>query len=128
MSFSLTKEAIIGQRKTVTRRQGWAKLKVGSIIQPIEKGMGLKKGEKQKLLGCPIIITSIEEEAIEEITIDDVACEGFDGFTTEQFIAMYCKANKVKPSEMCRVIRFEYVEKLELHDAAYQEYLLTHSE
>ncbi len=112
MSFSLTKEEVLLQRKTVTRRQGWAHFKEGQVIQPIEKGMGLKKGEKQKLLGCPIRITSIHVEPIEEINSDDVVLEGFQDFSIEQFIAMYCKANKVKPSEACRVIRFEYTEPM----------------
>jgi hypothetical protein len=116
MSFSLTKEAIITQRKTVTRRQGWSNLKVGDIIQPIEKGMGLKKGEKQKLLGCPIVITSIELEPIEAIEIYDVVLEGFHDFTTEEFINMYCKANKVKPYQDCHVIRFDYTEPLTLEE------------
>ena len=116
MSFSLTTEAIILQKKTVTRRQGWAHLKVGQIIQPIEKGMGLKKGEEQQLIGCPIIITSIEVEPIEMIDKDDVVLEGFDDLTQEEFIHMYCKANKVKPSDDCRVIRFEYTQPLTMED------------
>lgn len=112
MSFSLTKRQIANQEKTVTRRQGWTNLKVGDIIQPIEKGMGLKKGQKQQLIGCPIIITAITSEPIEQIGIEDVVLEGFQDMSVEQFILMYCKANKVKPSDSCRRIAFDYTEPL----------------
>jgi hypothetical protein len=54
MSFSLTTDQVLAQTKTVTRRFGWDSLKPGDIIQPIRKGMGLKRGQKQELLGCPI--------------------------------------------------------------------------
>lgn len=53
MSFMLTKEQVLNQTKDVTRRNGWAFLKPGDLIQPVEKCMGLKKGEKQVLLGGP---------------------------------------------------------------------------
>lgn len=109
MAFSLTKDAILSQRKTVTRRQGWANLQSGMLIQPIEKGMGLKKGEKQKLLGGPIRVRNVRMEPIEAITKEDVIAEGFGGFTPEQFISIYCKANKVKPYDKCVRIEFEYV-------------------
>lgn len=122
MSFSMTKRAVIGQRKTITRRQGWARLKSGDLIQPIEKGMGLKKGEKQKLLGCPIRILSVRWEPIEAIDSDDVVLEGFVDMSTEEFISMYCKANRVKPSDYCRRIEFEYTELLSVSEAAYREY------
>lgn len=118
MSFALTTEAMKLQTKTMTRRQGWAQLKVGQLIQPIEKGMGLQKGEKQVTIGCPIIITDIYVEPIEDITDDDVVLEGFPNLSREEFIAMYCRANKVKPHEDCRVICFEYTEPLSIHDQA----------
>ena len=122
MSFALTKSAVIGQRKTITRRQGWANLKVGELIQPIEKGMGLKKGQKQKTLGCPIRILSIRQEPIEAIDQADVLLEGFFNMTPEEFISMYCKANRVLPSEYCRRIEYEYTEALPVSEAAYREY------
>jgi len=116
MSFSLTKEAVLLQNKTITRRQGWAKLKVGQLVQPIEKGMGLKKGEKQKLIGCPIRIRDIRWEPIEAITPSDVVLEGFPDMSVEEFIFMYCKANKVKPSDFCRRIWYEYTVPLTIEE------------
>lgn len=121
MSFSLTQAQIIGQRKTVTRRQGWASLQPGDFIQPIEKGMGLKKGEKQKLLGCPIEILEVTWTPIEDIDIADVVLEGFMDMSVEEFIHFYCKANKAKPSDYCRRISFMYTEELSDNEAVRQE-------
>jgi hypothetical protein len=72
MSFALTTEQILNRSKTVTRRFGWDFLKPGDQVQPIRRGMGLKKGEKQELLGCPIEVVSIRKERIDAILSDDV--------------------------------------------------------
>ena len=45
MSFAMTTEAVRNQTKTVTRRFGWWFLKPGDMVQPVEKAMGLRKGE-----------------------------------------------------------------------------------
>lgn len=113
MSFSLTTEAIQTKDKTVTRSQGWSQLRVGDLIQPIEKGMGLKKGEKQVLIGKPIVILEITTDEIQAIDLADVRREGFPDMSVEEFIHMYCKANKVKPWDRCRRICFDYLEDLE---------------
>ena len=67
ISFTLTIEQVRSQTKWVTRRIGWDNLKAGDRLQPIEKGMGLKKGERQTLLGSPIEVVSIRKEAISAI-------------------------------------------------------------
>ena len=46
MSFALTKSQIIDQSKDVTRRLGWDFLRVGDLLQPVEKCMGLRPGEQ----------------------------------------------------------------------------------
>ncbi|OBX17737.1 MULTISPECIES: ASCH domain-containing protein [Bizionia] len=108
MSFALTKAQILNQTKTVTRRNGWKNLKVGDLIQPIEKGMGLKKGEKQVLLGCPIKIIAIGQERLYQITQSEVNKEGFPCRTKEFFIEMFCKANKCDRRQSVTRIEFEY--------------------
>ena len=50
MSFMLTTNQIIDETKDVTRRNGWENLKPGDRLRAVEKAMGLKKGEKQRLL------------------------------------------------------------------------------
>lgn len=109
MSFMLTPAQIMAQNKTVTRRQGWRHLKVGDLIQPVKKGMGLSKGEKVEKLGGPIRITDIRREPISSITLDDCVREGFPWMNPADFILMYCKANKCTASALCTRISFEYV-------------------
>lgn len=111
MSFSMTKEQVKNQTKTVTRRNGWLKAKPGDIIQPIEKGMGLKKGEKQVKIGPPIRILHVDREPINHIRYwpADLIKEGFDNMSVSDFMVMYCKANKCKPSDYCTRIEYEYL-------------------
>lgn len=109
MSFALTKEQMINQTKTVTRRNGWSNLKEGDLIQPVEKCMGLKKGEKQILIGQPIKIKSISVQRLYQITIDDLNREGFPWMNKETFISMYCKANKCDRNQQVNRIEFEFI-------------------
>ena len=109
ISFTLTIEQVRSQTKWVTRRIGWANLKAGDRLQPIEKGMGLKKGESQTLLGCPIEIVSIRKEPIEAITPSDVVAEGFPDWTTAEFIEFICVKNKCKPDTIVNRIEFKYL-------------------
>jgi len=46
-------------KKCITRRQGWSNVKPGQKLQPIVKGMGLKKGEKVEKIGSLIEVISI---------------------------------------------------------------------
>ena len=109
MSFAMTVEQVRDQSKTVTRRQSWDSLKPGTLLQPVVKGMGLKKGEKVEKIGGLIRVYSIQKDRIADISRDDVIREGFPGISNLEFIEMYCQANKVKPSDVCNRIEFEYV-------------------
>ena len=109
ISFTLTIEQVRCQTKTITRRIGWDSLKVGDRLQPIEKGMGLKKGETQTLLGCPIEIVNIKKGPIESITPSDVIAEGFPLWTTAEFIEFICSKNKCRPDTIVNRIEFRYL-------------------
>ena len=50
MSFALTVEPMRQHLKGVTRRYGWDDIKVGDLLQAVEKCQGLKKGEHVKKL------------------------------------------------------------------------------
>lgn len=113
MSFALTIEQVRNQTKTVTRRQGWADLKPGDVVQPVEKCMGLRRGEKQVTIGDLVRVLSNTPEPIEDIPEEDLIKEGFPDLTTEEFIAMYCQANRVNRKEACNRIEFEYLVPLE---------------
>lgn len=110
MSFALTTDQIKNQTKTVTRRNGWKNLKPGDLIQPVVKCMGLQKGEKQELIGKPIKVISISVQRLYQITKTDLIKEGFPNMTTEDFITLYCKANKCDRKEQVNRIEFEYTD------------------
>ncbi|MCK5640641.1 MAG: hypothetical protein KAJ19_07585 [Gammaproteobacteria bacterium] len=109
MSFALTTEQVRNQTKTVTRRQGWANLKPGILLQPVVKGMGLKKGEKVEKIGGLIRVLSVRREMIWPISSFDLVREGFPEMSRDDFVRMYCTANKVLASDYCHRIEFEYV-------------------
>jgi len=109
MSFMLTTEQVKNRTKTVTRRTGWRFLQPGDIVNAVEKGMGLKKGEKIKHI-CQIRIKSIHwGEPLYKITQEDCIKEGFPEMSPDDFIDMFCRHNKVWA--MCPVnrIEFEYI-------------------
>jgi hypothetical protein len=108
MSFSITTKQARNKTKTVTRRIGWWFLKPGDIVQQVEKGMGLKKGEKVKKIHL-IKIKSVRPEPLYNIDKADCAREGFPGWTPGEFIRMFCTHNKCKSHTEVNRIEFEYI-------------------
>lgn len=108
MSFAMTTEQFNDKSKTVTRRFGWWFLKPGDVICGVEKGMGLKPGEKVKRLGL-IEIVSVRKEPLNRITQSDVIAEGFPDWSPEQFIDMLVTHYKVKPEALVNRIEFKYL-------------------
>jgi hypothetical protein len=105
ISFSLTERQFLDGTKDVTRRQGWRRIKVGDKLRGVRKAMGLKKGEKQVVLG---VIEVLEKDLVrlDTITKRDVIREGFPNMTPRQFVQMYCDNHKgCKPdSEVTRIV------------------------
>ena len=110
MSFTMTTNAVLEQRKTVTRRFGWRNLKPGELVQPVRKAMGLRKGERVERLGPPIRIKSVRREPLNAITYEDVEREGFPGWMPAQFVDMLCRQYRIAPDAICNRIEFEYTE------------------
>ena len=108
MSFFLTTEQIQNRTKTVTRRTGWNFLKEGDIINAVEKGQGLKKGEKTNRL-CQIKILSISSEALNSITKDECIKEGFPDMSPEDFVCMFSLKSKIFDYTPVNRIEFEYL-------------------
>lgn len=108
MSFALTTPQFLDRSKTVTRRQGWWFLKPGDVLCGVEKGMGLKRGEKIKRLGY-IRVVSVRSEALYMIEQSDVVKEGFLEMTPEAFTAFYAKHNNIKVTDIVNRIEFEYI-------------------
>src|SRR4051812_24585108 len=97
ISFALTTDQIRNRTKTVTRRLGWTGLKPGSMLQPVVKAQGLKKGERVEKIGAPIRVVNVRREVLQTITGVEVLREGFPAMTCRGFIDFFCEANQVKP-------------------------------
>lgn len=112
ISFSMTKSQVRDRSKTVTRRQGWLFLKVGDLLQGVEKAIGLKPGEKQVKLDV-VRIVAVRRERIDAIIDADVAREGFPSMSADEFMQIYCRAMRAQPSDECTRIEFEYVDDMD---------------
>lgn len=115
MSFSITTDQARKRAKTVTRRNGWANARVGDILQQVEKAMGLKAGEKVVRIH-KIKITSVCREPLRRMIDEpaygrcEVILEGFPNLTPQEFVDLYCKANKCTPAKIVARIQFEYLD------------------
>lgn len=91
ISFALTTKQFLDGSKTVTRRCGWWRLKPGDRMQAVRKAMGLKKGEKVKVLGVIEIVSTVAEPLakIHRYGPDETAREGFPELSAEQFIEFF---------------------------------------
>jgi hypothetical protein len=116
-SFALTTDQVRARTKTVTRRMGWAFLRVGDLLQPIVKGQGLKKGETVERIGGPVRVVSVRRERLSRLLRDDdyareeLRREGLPQLTPAQFVQMFCEANDCRPGAWVTRIEFEYVEE-----------------
>lgn len=114
MSFALTTKQAREKTKTVTRRLGWWFLKPGDIVQQVERGMGLKKGEKIKRIHL-IRIVSTRGEPLEAMFCNvgygllECQKEGFSDKNPEWFVRMFARHNKCRIGTEVNRIEFEYV-------------------
>lgn len=104
MSFAKTVEQIEAGSKTVTRRDGWAVLKPGDVIECVDRSPRMGKGFRR--LGLRRVV-SIRFERLGDITPEDVTREGFPGKTTEWFVQMYCAPKAPDPDRVVRRIELE---------------------
>lgn len=119
ISFMLTTEQVRNRTKTVTRRLGWKNLKPGDLLQGVEKGMGLKAGEKIVRL-CTIRIIDVRAEPLDRLTAepaygtDECRKEGFGDHPTlsrpAEFVKFFCASHKgCKPDSTVTRIEFQYI-------------------
>lgn len=108
MSFMLTTQQFRERTKTVTRRLGWWNLKPGDVVCGVEKAQGLKKGEKVKKLGL-IRIVQVGPEPLDEIAPFECIREGFPEMSPDDFIEMFCEANRCDPGVTVNRIEYEYL-------------------
>jgi hypothetical protein len=110
ISFSLTERQFLAGHKTVTRRLGWRKLMPGDRLLGVRKAMGLKKGEKQVVLG-ELEVIRVELEPLHSIHQydDDCAKEGFPHLSPVEFVRFFCKSMNCKPETVVTRIEFRRV-------------------
>ena len=112
MSFMITPDQIRAKTKTVTRRMGWKNLKPGTLLQPVVKGQGLKKGEQVEKIGGPIRVLSVDRVILNQITPQDVYREGFPQMTQREFVTMFKKSHRgCRAGSAVNRIQFEYAEE-----------------
>ena len=110
----MTKDQVRARTKDVTRRTGWVWLKPGTLLQGVEKGMGLKKGEKVVPLAT-IRVVDVRRERLDELVNTErgdygtveMAREGFPGMDPQDFMLRYLP--DTAPDELVTRIEFEYV-------------------
>lgn len=121
ISFMLTTQQIRDRQKTVTRRLGWRKLKAGDLLCGVEKGMGLKAGEKIVRLAV-VRVVSVRVEPLRRITDDldyglaECEREGFSAHPTlrwpSSFVEFFCGTHRgCTPETEVTRIEFEYVDQ-----------------
>lgn len=120
MSFRLTTEQIRNRTKTVTRRRGWGFLKPGDLIQAIEKGQGLKKGEKVNRLAVLRVVDVRHEPLNRMVTdldygIEECKREGFEHDKRlrwpSEFVSFFCESHRpCEPHFLVTRIEFKYVD------------------
>jgi len=106
MAFSITTKQMYAGTKDVTRRLGWLGIRPGVRVMAVEKGIGLKVGEKVKQIG-EIKIVSARLEPLNHISVADVVREGFPELSIREFIIMFCKSHKCEPDQLVTRIEFE---------------------
>ncbi len=108
ISFSMTERQFLDGTKDVTRRLGWKKLKAGDRLMAVRKAMGLKKGEKQVLLG-EIEVVSVWRERLSHITLADVGREGYPTKTVGWFVQHFQAAMRCDRRDYVTRIEFQYM-------------------
>jgi len=108
MSFSLTTEQYKRRGQTVTRRLGWGSLKPGDMVCGVGNCQCLKKGEKVKRLHVIQVVSNTPEQ-LRYMDKADCIREGFPDMEPPEFIAMFCKHNKCRPTTVINRIEFRYL-------------------
>lgn len=95
MSVAMTTDAVIEQRKTVTRRKGWwvdkngrRLLHAGDRLTLCRKVQGRKPGEPLERL-AEVEVVNVSRIGLGVISRADVEREGFPGMEAAEFIQRY---------------------------------------
>lgn len=112
MAVSLTEDQVRNRTKTVTRRDGWRALEPGTRLTLVRKSMGRRRGDYVEPLEriAEVVVTSVRRERLDAITPEDVAAEGFPGWTPGEFVTFFCGSHKgCTPETVVTRIEWRYV-------------------
>jgi hypothetical protein len=113
ISVALTTPQCVAYQKTVTRRLGWLDLKPAEILQLVEKGQGLRKGEHVKKIH-QVQVIGTRTERLDKLTANphygklEMIREGFPDMTPDEFVSMFCRTHHCVPSDMVNRIDWRY--------------------
>lgn len=121
MSVSMTADAVIERRKTVTRRKGWTFLRPGDRLTLCRKVQGRKPGEPLERL-AEVEVVSVRRESLKGLWLtgrqhgknwarDEVAREGFPGMSGEEFVQrFFVDAQGMEPDAEVTRIEWRYLD------------------
>lgn len=109
ISFGMTLAQFEDGSKDVTRRLGWELLQPGEHLLAVDRVMGFRPGQRERVLG-EIEVLSVRREPLEQITDADVAREGFPGRDRAWFVAMFTAAQRCRPEQIVTRIEFRKIE------------------
>lgn len=109
MSVALTTAAVEARTKTVTRRLRWDSLQPGERLTLCEKVMGRIHGEPLVRV-AEVEVVSVRREPLDAITAEDVAREGFPGWTPAQFVEFFTSHMRCRPDTLVNRIEFRYLD------------------
>lgn len=119
MSVSMTEQAVIERRKTVTRRKGWQFLKPGDRLTLVRKAMGRKPGEPLVRL-AEVEVVSAHREPLGMVLPSwgrwdygaaEMVREGFPGMDPAEFVRRYfTDAQGMTEDDSVTRIEFRYLD------------------
>ena len=105
MSFAMTTDQVRDGSKTVTRRLGWRRLRVGDRLRAVER-LPHRAGPEGVVEIGVVEVVGVRREPLEAIEAADVGAEGFPGMTPAAFVGFFCRAMKCEPATMVTRIEF----------------------
>lgn len=118
MSCSMTIDAVRSRRKTVTRRSllTWSTLAAGDRLTLVERGMGLRRGERQVVLAEVEVVSVRLEPLLAGLSHGEIRKEGINKhMTPHEWAHWWADAHGVGGGDLgtvwCRRIEWVYLDE-----------------
>jgi len=113
MSVTLTEQAVVERRKTVTRRLGWTFLKPGDRLTLCRKVMGRRRkdGTVEPLERlAEVEVVDVRRQRLCDFDVEDIDREGVPGYRTKQsWVWWFCETMGVGPLDEITRIEWRYL-------------------